>query len=288
MKLSILVQLILQQSPLYLLFKAVDAGVPIDYQLLSVNRHLTIEAVIKLGASNDWDWRLLSSNPLVATFTAINRYPFIPWNWAEISAHASFQLFQENLDKRWYLTKLVLNENIPLSYLAPKYRSMMPLMFNRKDFDLDWAVQHLDKFCRMRGLHLNIDMATLEANMHLPWNWTLLSENAKITDQFIQRHAEKPWGLRIEPFLYNPFDRIDVSEWSLCRVLAEFDIHNLNWVETKWLSIKLAPILEREFAALVIQKWWLQRYYDPNHTVCKKRLLREFSVFKPSLCTESF
>jgi hypothetical protein len=40
--------------------------------------------------------------------------------------------------------------------------------------------------------------------------------------------------------------------------------------------VGIASLLEREAAALVIQKQWSECFYNPKYRVCRKRLREEF------------
>ena len=57
------------------------------------------------------------------------------------------------------------------------------------------------------------------------------------------------------------------------------------YIQTPWNWFYLSSILplvdiEKHckiwFAAKIIQKHWLRAYYDPERSVCRKRLMREF------------
>lgn len=254
-----------------------------NYADLSANSNLNIKFIIKVGVEKEWDWSLLSSNPNVASDKALRLYPFLPWDWGNLSALVSFEFYMANIDKRWSLIKLVKNERIPLEYLVRKYRSMITLMFDRSDFTLEWAQHYKSSFGSMRGLHLSANEQLVEENMELPWNYVMLSANSNISPGFRAKHADKPW-IRNVQLMYNPFDMVSES-WSLDQVLQTYLLSELNWMENKWLAQKLAPILEREFAAMRIQNWWLKHYYTPRARICRNRLTREAESMAASFCT---
>ena len=127
-----------------------------------------------------------------------------------------------------------------------------------------------DKICQM---HLGIKLWTQETE----WDTVLILENAE------------PYGPRIFTTTISNFEFIKEVK----HVLARFQIYRayrsplilhtltaLSDVLDRELG-EISASMQRYYAAKKIQDWWCGTcYYNPNHTVCQKRLLREFDLLR--------
>ena len=78
----------------------------------------------------------------------------------------------------------------------------------------------------------------------IPYDWSGLSCNKNITMKDVLDDPDRPWDW------YNLSKRIS---------LIDIEKHCRIW-----------------FASKKIQRYWLKAYYDPERTVCRRRLMREF------------
>ena len=90
----------------------------------------------------------------------------------------------------------------------------------------------------------NITMKDVLDDPDRPWDWNSLSYNENITMNDVLDNPDKPWDW------YNLSKRIS---------LIDIEKHCRIW-----------------FASKKIQRYWLKAYYDPERTVCRRRLMREF------------
>ena len=87
-------------------------------------------------------------------------------------------------------------------------------------------------------------------NPDRPWDWNGLSRNKNITMKDVLDNLDRPWDW------YRISRRIS---------LVDIEKHCKRWFATK-----------------KIQKHWLKAYYDPERTVCRRRLMREFGELSNS------
>jgi len=93
----------------------------------------------------------------------------------------------------------------------------------------------------------------IENNPDKPWNWEGISKNPNITLDIIQNNINK--------------------SWDLCEINYNRSFVN-NLLD---INDELAKHFNENRAAKLIQKVFKDCYYNPNHIICKKRLLREFN-----------
>lgn len=143
----------------------------------------------------------------------------------------------------WY----IISQNIHLKW------DWKCISFN-KDITLDIVKQHLEKDWDWFWISAN-PMVTWEVvleNPELPWDWKGLSNNDNITYEIKALNSNCPW-VKKESFFVPP--RTLTYEPPLC--------FKVEFVK-KWHSQK------------VIRRFWFRAVTNPEYTVCRKRLLREF------------
>jgi hypothetical protein len=99
------------------------------------------------------------------------------------------------------------------------------------------------------SMNPNITWDIVKANIGKPWNWAALSLNPNTTWDIVKDNPDKPW------------------DWS-------YISRNPNML----LSVSdIASIVKNDHCVSVIQRVWRRVISDPNHLVCRRRLLREYS-----------
>jgi hypothetical protein len=90
----------------------------------------------------------------------------------------------------------------------------------------------------------------VKENIDKPWDWVYLSLNPNITYDIVKENIDKP---------------LDWSYLSMNPNMILLSIDNI------------VNIVKRYHSASVIQRVWRRVISDPNHVVCKRRLLQEYS-----------
>jgi hypothetical protein len=55
-----------------------------------------------------------------------------------------------------------------------------------------------------------------------------------------------------------------------------YDYYTLPQLPFYQINLDVTPLARRHMAAFKIQRWWLEHYYNPTKSFCRKRLIREF------------
>ena len=121
---------------------------------------------------------------------------------------------------------------------------------------------------------------------HLDWGWKHVlpkalmssSKETQIHWRLVPAFPEKPWDWRLITEGLSRQDRWDIISmkhlrgyivWSILkpsRAIAE---------QYWWCPWQKMAFYSRNAAAIIIQKWWMDQYYNPSNNVCKRRLCRE-------------
>jgi hypothetical protein len=112
----------------------------------------------------------------------------------------------------------------------------------------------------------------IRTNLDKPWDWPLLSRSTVITWDFIKENPGKPWdwlGVSINPNI----------TWEIIE-----DNSDKPWI---WCDASLIPTIfdipekraRQYFAVRKIWRYWFKAITDPEYTICKKRLRREFAEY---------
>ena len=92
----------------------------------------------------------------------------------------------------------------------------------------------------------NINWEIIQANPDKPWDWYYISKNLNITWEIIQDNPDKPWNWNL-----------------LCQ-------------NPNLFKIDIPKVVREYFAKKTIVKYWRNAISNPEYTICKKRLQKEF------------
>ena len=92
-------------------------------------------------------------------------------------------------------------------------------------------------------------MDFVEAHPEKDWDWAQISRNQNLTMDFIEAHLDKNW------------------DW------WEISKNPLNY-EQRYIDK-----IHKHLMAFRIQCKWRRAYYNPEHQICKNRLIREAKEF---------
>ena len=85
--------------------------------------------------------------------------------------------------------------------------------------------------------------------MNKPWRWSEISRHKNLTWDIVLNNLDKPW------------------DWSM--------------LSTNPYIFKLTPQKIKEyFAAKKIYQYWFTCNTNPEYVICRKRLLKEFTILK--------
>jgi hypothetical protein len=142
----------------------------------------------------------------------------------------------------------------------------------------DIVKENIDKLWNWSALSRNKNITwgvigTVKENLDKPWDWLALSTNPDITWSIVKEYIDKPWNL--SALSMNPNIKWDIVKDNLDIM---WDWSTLCTNQNMLLSIDdLTYIVESDHSASVIQRVWRRVISDPNHLVCKRRLLREYA-----------
>jgi len=204
---------------------------------------------------------MICENPNI-TWEIVKAHPQHPWNYRILSAHpgTTFEIIKNNLDKSWNWEQLTANKNITLDIL----NGDMPYMGNSY-ISFHWDDIGLSK-------NPNITPAFVKAHPKQKWYYNELSKNPNFTPDDLLKSG-KYW-LFYDYICQNPNVTLeyilssDKKHWNWWRL-------SLNRNITKLPETEMVRVLREYFAARIIQRTFLTAYYDPNRTLCQKRLVRE-------------
>jgi hypothetical protein len=135
-------------------------------------------------------------------------------------------------------------------------------------------------------------------NSYISFHWDDigLSKNPNITLSFVKAHPKQKWfynELSKNPN-FTPDDILGHGKYWLCydwicqnqNVTLEYILSSerkyWNWWKlslnaniTKLPEVEISRVAREYFAVRTIQRAFLAAYYNPNHILCQKRLLRE-------------
>jgi hypothetical protein len=242
-------------------------------------------------------------------------FPLFPWDLQRMSYVISFEDFIDNPGLPWDYTGLSFNPNIPIEYVLVHKHSHVwdwnGVIQNIKSMKQVYdALQHgVDLYWPALTRHQHITFDDIVNNKHLPWSWSCISQNPNILIQNVLDHPELPWNWSWLVHNNKHFTLDIISEY--CPKDCEFsfgfypnqptfEFIEKHLKEYPWSFYRLcasASLLEvadydyneyimKHFAARRIQRICKMAFSNPEFSICRKRLLREFSYL--SVCTIPF
>jgi hypothetical protein len=212
-----------------------------------------------------WNWNKLSLNPHV-TPAFVRAHADLWWNWALLmencgwSAADALAMWKD--DNYYFLIEEVyadmetpydptfednLNDGAS-SYYGPRASIFLTLSYKQ---DLCWehVMEYPDGEWNWFQLSRKMPWDVINQFPHAPWNEHALSGRPDLDFLTIKALPEIKW------------------QWSI--LVGNRWIYRLSCAEIEHYTL--------EYYAQVVQKRWLARYYNPEDSVCKRRLAREFS-----------
>ena len=233
-----------------------NVTLPWDFQILHTKHDFKME-YIELCPEKKWDWHGIA---VIKLWNMVRKYPNAGWNWSYILNFKPYDwdiLVKHAPDNIWNN----LTNEIPMKYIDCKQDWNYTILSNRKDLNFKLVATNPDKNWDWLVLskHLKLNWYIVAAYPHKPWNWKVLSCRIDILWKITAyEHLINRWNWS----KLNPPDYFAKEHWML------------NW--------KKRHVYRRERASIIIQKWWLEFYYNPNHEICQQRLIREFNELSNS------
>jgi hypothetical protein len=246
---------------------------PWHWGALSRNRGITLDMVQKLPDA-PWDWARLSCNPSVTWTDIRSTRDSLAWDWAAISTWAHLEHVLDEPDVAWDWRELSLSRHLSLEDVLSQP-------------DLPWDVEALrfthsdsldvDPPVTWRGGHPLMPLLPEEFPGHL---WQLLSADEGVTASFVEQHIDAPWDFG------ELSSNAGAHRTGLLDTIRKHPDKPWDWFSLSYINLLRMPTPEWD-AALTIQRWWLNIFYDPDSDVCRRRLLRECESFRREVAEAS-
>jgi hypothetical protein len=137
------------------------------------------------------------------------------------------------------------NPDKPWSWFGISFNRHVTWEFVEKNIDKHWNWYYVSQ-------NPNITWEIIKDNPDVPWSWCGVSQNPNITLDVIADNPDKPW------------------DWiHICKNPTIFNIPN--------------KTLRKYFAIKKIWRCWFRAVTDPTYTLCKKRLLDEYTEDKEAI-----
>lgn len=136
---------------------------------ISSNPKMTLE-IIKKYIDFSWDWCVLSNRFLI---TDILTYPNLPWDWFYVSkkSDVTMDIVRSHPNLPWNLVSLMFNINT----------------------DINMILENINKVPSNTLIDgINVSINDIITNIHLNWNWIVLSKYKNIED--ILMYPDLPWN----------------------------------------------------------------------------------------------
>ena len=200
------------------------------------------------------------------------------WKRLSCSTLLTCKFILNNLDNHLWDYKLLCKNSI----ISWNIFSKLLLKFNNTKYFWDWYSCNFD--------YKNKDHINSISQDNL-WNWFEISKYGKISVEFILSYKHLKWNLNYisENLNINIEDLVSLKKVNFYRLVNRPDIswdhicsykHKLPWdiICENPAIFKISPNSIRKYiAAKTIWRAWFRAITNPNYTICKNRLLREFS-----------
>ncbi len=262
----------------------------LNFSDFGYNNNTTIEIIekyiqnpVKIDEKHisEWDWEKLSLNKNI-TNEFIEKYIDKPWNWnylAIMKNIISENFIEKYIDKPWDFNQLSTKSN------------MIPIALRHSHKHWNWysLLYYNQPSCE------NIQKI-LEINPNLEIDWSKISINPNITEEFFLKHFDKPWDY------YTMYKNTKFME-KISKKLYEL-ISNPNYWNWKKMSeniyltvdtVKKFPDFDWDWKKIStnirIKEKWLQNFPKKpwNWDDVVRRLCYEISIFtKHSISVEKY
>ena len=185
---------------------------PWDYTALSDVDKVN-ESFLEKYMDKPWNWHNLSTCPSIS-IDFILKHNDKDWAWFSISRwKATYEAYKKNPDMPWNMRDLWTNKNMPVEFYyetADKTPEDFNWIFSNRSLSDDdimrfvrdhspFSPEHEDKW-EMHGFlrSSRIPMSFIEEHIDDPRiDWSAISLNDNITEDFILRYISKPWVYRL-------------------------------------------------------------------------------------------
>lgn len=230
---------------------------------------------VEQSPNPNWNWDKLSD---MAKIEHVKKWPNFPWQWDTLTAYSdiSTEEMMKNIHLPWDVSLIRFNsitmEEIPFlrhfqnsfdhivwadftlhaEWNAVKKNSDLPWVhqvfrFTPEDFE-DSDIEFLKRYQNLNWmvLSMNVPFRVIKNNLDLPWIFEWVSLNKTVTYRDVEKFSDRNWDYSVVP----------------CKTVGDC---LLEWV-----------------SASKIKRAWRIAITNPEYTLCKKRLLREFKSLSNS------
>jgi len=147
------------------LLKNIHKEDKVEWKLVSTHPYLPIQ-LVKLYPNMPWGWQNISKLSFDKIQDLITMFPKKDWDWHHLSLFSPICFIQNNPTMKWHYEKI----------------SRRKYSFEKLETPLEYALK----------------------NLHMPWNWTMLSRHPSMTMDHIFHYPFLPWDMD-HVFLNCPF-----------------------------------------------------------------------------------
>ena len=167
----------------------------------------------------------------------------------------SWEIIQANPDKPWNWWAISMNPNITLDIIQAN-----------PDNPWDWSCISMNP---------TITWEIIQGNPDKPWVWWSISKNPSITWDIIQANPDKPWdwwGISANPNITLEIIQTNPDKpWYWHNISGNPSIYKPD--------AKFKADFERRWRASdTIKRCWFRCITNPEYAMCRRRLLKEYSV----------
>lgn len=138
------------------LLKNIHKENKVEWKLVSTHPYLPIQ-LVKLYPNMQWGWQSISKLSFDKIQDLITMFPKKDWDWHYLSLSSPICFIQNNPTLKWQYEKI----------------SRRKYSFEKLETPLEYALK----------------------NIHMPWNWTMLSRHPSMTMDHVFHYPSLPWDM---------------------------------------------------------------------------------------------
>jgi hypothetical protein len=241
-------------------------------------------------------------------FTCLDKYINKPqlFNWDNLSRHPKLTL--EIISKHIHHYPWRFRNSSIINQLEPYYKTNKPTcLSNHPCITIDFIRDHMNLNWCWNDLTKTIHPQLIKDNMDLPWLLNKMSENVKLTPEFVLRNKFFNWDynvlmdrfydntefvdyfIHVKKYLLQK-EYIDSMQLPICqllttnKVIIKVDVFINHRYIIKYLKHKfVTQEYRKHVASYLIQQRWQAVYMSPYNSIGNKRLCREYDEYELSI-----
>jgi hypothetical protein len=251
-----------------------------------MNKNMSLTEYITSCRNNRFDnilkkhyinYEQLSYNPGL-TWDIIKNNLDKPWKWVKLSFHKNitWDIIQQNKDCPWDYDFVCKNPNVTWDIIQKNSATLNSYSFISKNPNITWDIisKNLNKGWDWSYLSETLSLEIISNNLKKKkcyWKWYFISQNSNLTLDFIKANITRDWDWRL---LHKKFNIFEIENIELYVGYSHFGLQITD--NPKLLEINTAQVLREYFAKKTIVRYWRNAICNPEYSLCRKRLEKEF------------